>query len=98
MTRRTITIDPALDKIINIIRGLFLLMGKEYNYTEVVNNAVFYGICYWLDMPKDQALKTVSQVLTTDLKFEGIKDEERDRIMDILSKVKPLPKLTGSIR
>ena len=93
MTRRTITIAPSLDKVINIVRGLFLLIGKEYNYTEVVNNAVFYGICYWLNIPKEQALKMVSQILTTDLKFEGIEDEERDRIMDVLSKVKPMPKM-----
>ena len=90
MPRRTVTIDPSLDQIINIVRGLFMLMGKEYNYTEVVNNAIFYGICYWLNIPKEKAIEMVSQVLTTDLKFEGIKDEEHSRILDILSKAKPL--------
>ena len=93
MSRRTITIDPSLDQIINLVRGFFLLMGTDYNYTEVVNNAIYYGICYWLNVPRERAVKTASQVLTTNLKIEGMKDEERDKMFDqILSKLEqPLP-------
>ena len=93
MIRRTITVDQKLDQIINFVRGFFLLVGTEYNYTEVVNNAVFYGICYWLDIPKEKALKLAPQFLTTNLKIAGMKDEERDRMFDnILSKLQPLKK------
>ena len=93
MSRRTITIDPALDQIINLVRGFFLLVGQEYNYTEVVNNAIFYGICYWLKIPQEKAVQIASKALTTNLKMEGMKDEERDRMFDnILSKLQPLKK------
>ena len=88
MSRRTVTIDPALDQIINLVRGFFLLVGKEYNYTEVVNSAIFYGICYWLGIPHDKAIKIAPQVLTSNLKMEGMRDEERDKMFDqILSKL-----------
>lgn len=79
MTRRTITIEPRLDQFINIVRGLLLLLDREYNYTEIVNGAIFYGICYWLKIPHDLAVKLASQFLTTDLKMEGIQDELRER-------------------
>jgi len=94
MSRRTITIEPNLDKIINLVRGFFLLIGQEYNYTEVVNNAIWYGICYWLNVPHDKAVQAAPQVLTTNLKIEGMKDEERDRmISEIFSKLQPLKKM-----
>lgn len=79
MPRRTITVEPSLDQIINIVRGLLLLLGKDYNYTEIVNGAIFYGICYWLGLPHDQAVKLASRVLTTDLKLEGIEDQLKER-------------------
>ncbi len=79
MPRRTITIEPRLDQFINVVRGLLLLLGKEYNYTEIVNGAVFYGICYWLGIPHDKAVKLASQFLTTELRVEGIQDELRER-------------------
>jgi len=41
MSRRTITIEPNLDKISNFVRGFFLLIGQEYNYTQVVNVLFF---------------------------------------------------------
>jgi hypothetical protein len=89
MSRRTVTIDPALDQILNLVRGFFLLIGKNYNYTEVVNNAIFYGICYWLNIPHETAVKLAPQVLTTDLKTEGIQDELRDKVFStVLSKIK----------
>lgn len=79
MPRRTITIEPSLDLIINTVRGLLLLLGEEYNYTEIVNGAIFYGICYWLGIPPNKAVKLASRVLTTDLKMEGIQDELKER-------------------
>jgi len=79
MTRRTVTIDPVLDQLLNLVRGLLLVLGQEYNYTEAVNGAIFYGICYWLDIPPDKAIALASQVLTTNLKVEGIQDELRDK-------------------
>jgi uncharacterized protein YbcV (DUF1398 family) len=88
MSRRTVTIDPALDQIINLVRGFFLLVGIEYNYTEVVNNAIYYGICYWLKIDHAVAIKNAPKVLTTNLKMEGMKDEERDKMIEqILSKL-----------
>ena len=93
MSRRTITIDPTLHTIINVVRGFFLMMGKEYNYTEVVNAATFYGICYWLKIPHNKAVELSRTILTSDLKLEGLKDEEKDRIIqNVLSKLEPLPK------
>jgi len=79
MTRRTVTIDPALDQLLNLVRGLLLLIGQEYNYTEAVNGAIYYGICYWLNIPKEKAVAMAPQVLTTNLKVEGIQDELRDK-------------------
>jgi len=95
MSRRTVTIDPTLDQIINLVRGFFLLVGQEFNYTEVVNNAIFYGICYWLNIPHEKAVKLAPQMLTTNLKIEGMKDEQRDKMFqEILSKLQlPLEQL-----
>jgi len=91
MSRRTVTIDARLDQLINVVRGLLLLFGQEYNYTEVVNGAIFYGICYWLSLPHDQAVKLAGQILTKELKLEGLKDEERTKFNEtIASKLKPL--------
>jgi len=88
MSRRTVTIDPTLDQIINLVRGFFLLVGQEYNYTEVVNNAIFYGICYWLNIRHEKAIKLAPQMLTTNLKIEGMKDEQRDKMFqEILSRL-----------
>lgn len=88
MSRRTITIDQKLDQIINLVRGFFLLTGQDYNYTEVVNNAIFYGICYWLNIPHEKAVKLAPQVLNTDFKMEGIQDELRDKVLkDVLLKL-----------
>ena len=92
MSRRTITIDPALDQIINLVRGFFLLVGKEYNYTEVVNNAVYYGICYWLNIPRDKAMQIAPKVLTSNLKIEGMKDEERDKMFAAIFSKLQVPK------
>ena len=93
MSRRTVTIDPALDKIINLIRGLSLLVGLDYTYTAVVNGLAYYGICYWLGIEKAKAVAMASQVITTDLRMEGIQDELRDKMVDtVLSKLKPLAK------
>ena len=93
MSRRTITVDPKLDQVVNLVRGFFLLVGQEYNYTEVVNAAIFYGICYWLDVPRETAVQMASQVLTRQLKVEGMKDEQRDKmVQEILSKFQPLKK------
>ena len=63
------------------------MTGRDYNYTEVVNNAIFYGICYWLNIPHEQSVKLASSFLTSDLKLEGLKDEERDRIMHSFSQI-----------
>jgi len=91
MSRRTVTIDPTLDKIINFIRGLSLLVGQEYNYTEVVNGLAYYGLCYWLGTDPKKAVELASQVLTTDLRLEGIQDELRDKwVNTVLSKLEPL--------
>ena len=88
MSRRTITIDPTLDTILNLVRGLLLIIGQEYNYTEVVNGAIFYGICYWLNIPQKKAVEIASQLLTTNLKMEGIQDELRDKVFNnVLSKL-----------
>ncbi len=88
MSRRTVTIDPALDQIINLVRGLLLMMGQEYNYTEAVNGAIWYGICYWLNIPRPKATEIASQVLTSNLKTEGIIDELKDKVFsDVLSKL-----------
>lgn len=93
MSRRTITIDPTLDQIINFVRGFFLMIGQEYNYTEVVNYAIHYGICFWLGMKHEQAVQLASQSLSTNLKLEGMEDEERDKMVkEILSKLQPLKK------
>jgi len=70
-----------------------MITGNEYNYTEIVNNAIFYGICYWLNIPKEEAVKLAAQVLTSNLKLEGIKDEERDKMLEsVLSQIQPIPK------
>lgn len=88
MSRRTVTIDSGLDQIINVVRGLLLIIGQEYNYTEVVNGAIFYGICYWLNIPKGKTLELASKLLTTNLKMEGIQDELRDKVFNnVLSKL-----------
>ena len=79
MPRRTVTIEPALDQLLNFVRGLLLLLGQEYNYTEAVNGAIYYGVCYWLNIPKAKAIAMAPQMLTTNLKVEGIQDELRDR-------------------
>lgn len=91
MTRRTVTIDPALDQLLNLVRGLLLVLGKEYNYTEAVNGAIYYGVCYWLGIPKDKALELASQVLTTNLKVEGIQDELRDKFYETILPNLPQP-------
>jgi len=92
MPRRTITVEPTLDQLINTVRGLLLLIGKEYNYTEIVNGAIFYGVCYWLKIPHDKAVKLASKVLTTELKMEGITDELSDKFY------KNFPKLATTHR
>jgi hypothetical protein len=84
MSRRTVTIDEKLDGIINLVRGFFLLTGKEYNYTEVTNAAILYGICYWLGMPKQEALKLQNEILTKELRLEGLKDEERTKLVEAI--------------
>ena len=90
MSRRTVTIDQKLDQIINFVRGAFLLIGQDYNYTEVVNHAIFYGICYWLGIKPEVAIKLAPQFLSTNFKIEGMKDEQRDKLTEeILSKLKP---------
>lgn len=91
MSRRTVTIDPTLDQILNLVRGLLLMMGKEFNYTETVNGAIWYGICYWLNIPKEKAVALASLVLTTNLKTEGIQDELRDKVFNNI-----LPKIQNS--
>ena len=93
MSRRTVTIDPTLDTFINIIRGLSLLVGLNYNYTEVVNGLAYYGLCYWLNLEKSKAVAMAPQVITTNLKMEGIEDELRDKwVNNVLSKLKPVPR------
>lgn len=87
MSRRTITIDPALDQIIKLVRGLALLIGLDYNYTEVVNGLAYYGVCYWLGIDHKKAVEMASQVITTNLKMEGIEDELRDKFYENLSKL-----------
>ena len=90
MSRRTVTIDQKLDQTINFVRGAFLLIGQDYNYTEVVNHAIFYGICYWLGIEPEVAIKLAPQFLSTNFKIEGMKDEQRDKLTEeILSKLKP---------
>lgn len=86
MSRRTVTIDPALDQFVKIIRGLALLIGQDYNYTEVINNLAYYGICYWLDIKKSQAVEKAPSILTTNLKFAGIEDEMRDKFYENILK------------
>ena len=88
MTRRTVTFDPTIDQIVNLIRGLALLVGIEYNYTEVVNGLAYYGVCYWLGIEKTKAVEMASKVLATNLKMEGIKDELNDKFYENLSKLK----------
>jgi hypothetical protein len=82
MSRRTVTIDPKLDQIINIVRGGFLLVGQEYNYTEVINHAIFYGICYWLGIKPEIAVKLAPQFLTTNFKIEGVIDEQAGKLKE----------------
>jgi len=88
MTRRTVTFDPTIDQIVTLIRGLSLLVGLDYNYTEVVNGLVYYGLCYWLNTPKAKAVAMAPKVLTTNLKMAGIEDELRDKFYESLSKLK----------
>jgi hypothetical protein len=91
MSRRTVTIDERLDGIINFVRGFFLLLGQDYNYTEVVNAAILYGICYWLNVEPNQAVKLQADILTKELKIEGLMDEERTKFNEaIASRLKPL--------
>jgi hypothetical protein len=91
MSRRTVTIDPKLDQIINIVRGGFLLVGQEYNYTEVVNHAIFYGICYWLGINHETAIKLAPQFLTTNFKIEGVIDEQANKLKEEFFKTPPPP-------
>jgi len=93
MSRRTVTVDERLDGILNLVRGFFLLAGKDYNYTEVVNAAILYGICYWLGTPKENALKLQEQILSKELKLEGLKDEERTKLLEVMGS-----KLTDSLK
>ena len=85
---RARTFDPAIDQFVNLIRGLALLIGLEYNYTEVVNGLVYYGVCYWLNIQKDRAVAMAPQVLTSNLKFEGITDELFDKLRETMPKLK----------
>lgn len=90
MSRRTVTIDQNLDQMINFVRGAFLLVGQEYNYTEVVNHAIFYGMCYWLGIKHEIAVKLAPQFLKTDFKIEGMKDEQVDKLKEeFLSRLHP---------
>ena len=99
MTRRTVTFDPTIDQIVNLIRGLALLIGIEYNYTEVVNGLAYYGVCYWLDIKKETAVAMAPKVLTTNLKMEGINDELNDKFYATLSKLKlDIPTLSKKIK
>jgi hypothetical protein len=88
MIRRTVTFDTTIDQIVNFVRGLSLLVGLEYNYTEVVNGLIYYGLCYWLNTEKAKAVAMAPQVITTNLKMEGIQDELRDKFYENLSKLK----------
>ncbi|MDH5266604.1 MAG: hypothetical protein OEW62_02870 [Candidatus Bathyarchaeota archaeon] len=88
MMRRTVTFDPAIDQLVNLIRGLALLIGLEYNYTEVVNGLAYYGVCYWLNIQKDRAVTMAPQVLTSNLKFEGITDELLDKLRETMPNLK----------
>jgi len=92
MSRRTVTIDAGLDGIVNFVRGFFLLVGQDYNYTEVVNAAILYGICYWLNVPREQAVKMQGQILSRELKLEGLKDEERTKFNEAIASRLNLPK------
>jgi hypothetical protein len=48
-------------------------------------------MCYWLNIPQEKAVQMAPQVLTTNLKIEGLKDEERDRMVSqVLSKLQPI--------
>jgi len=87
MPRRTVTFDPAIDQLVQIIRGLALLIGLDYNYTEVANGLAYYGVCYWLGIEKSKAVEMAPSVLTTNLKLAGIEDELRDKIYENLSKL-----------
>jgi hypothetical protein len=90
MSRRTVTIDQNLDQAINFVRGAFLLVGQDYNYTEVVNHAIFYGICYWLGIKHEIAVKLAPQFLKTNFKIEGMKDEQIDKLKEgFLSRLHP---------
>lgn len=88
MSRRTVTIDPAIDQFVKIIRGLALLIGLDYNYTEVINGLAYYGICYWLNIDKSKAVAMAPSILATDLKMAGIQDELSDKFYESLSKLK----------
>jgi len=88
MMRRTVTFDPAIDQLVNLIRGLALLIGLEYNYTEVVNGLAYYGVCYWLNIPKERAVAMAPQVLTSNLKLGGITDELTDKLRNLLPNLK----------
>lgn len=88
MSRRTVTIDPAIDQFVKIIRGLALLVGLDYNYTEVINGLAYYGICYWLNIDKSKAIAMAPSILATDLKMAGIRDELSDKFYENLSKLK----------
>jgi hypothetical protein len=88
MTRRTVTFDPAIDQLVQIIRGLALLVGIDYNYTEVINGLAYYGLCYWLNIDKSKAVEMAPSVLTTNLKLAGIQDELNDKFYESLSKLK----------
>lgn len=87
MPRRTVTFDPTIDQIVNLIRGLALLIGVEYNYTEVVNGLAYYGLHYFLNTKKELAIAMAPKVLTTNLKLEGIKDELEDKFFKQISKL-----------
>jgi hypothetical protein len=44
-----------------------------------------------LNIPHEKAVQIAPQVLNTNLKIEGMKDEERDKMFEqILSKLQPL--------
>lgn len=87
MTRRTVTFDPTIDQFVQIIRGLALLVGLDYNYTEVANGLAYYGVCYWLNIKKSKAVEMAPSVLTTNLKLAGIEDELRNKVYENLSKL-----------
>lgn len=64
------------------------MVGQEYNYTEVVNNLAYYGLCYWLNVKKEVAVAMAPQILTSNLKFEGITDELTDKLHEIVPNFK----------